>query len=150
ACRAWLNQLQGAEPSGDLEVVAAAFQRQLSTVHQSKALRDELRDRIKHGASVDPQDLVMMLLCDLASLRPVVILDGLDKLPPQQARETFLDPKTKPMAKMPGAAVLTIPLSIVYEPTFNVLGERYNNAGSAVLPAVRPWELDPVARKRTP
>jgi energy-coupling factor transporter ATP-binding protein EcfA2 len=150
ACRRWLTELQGgAEPGADPEAIAVAFGRQLSAVQESKALRDELRDLVKRGKSEDPQNLLARLLDDLASMRPVVILDGLDKLPPSQARDTFLDDKKKPMAELPGAAILTVPLSIVYESTFNVLGERYNNAGSAVLPAVRPWELDAKARKRT-
>jgi hypothetical protein len=150
ACRAWLTPLQGGVETGtEPETIAAAFRRQLSAVQESKALRDELRDVVKRGTSEDPQQLLARLLGDLASLRPVVILDGLDKLPPMRARDTFLDDKRKPMVELPGAAILTIPLSIVYEPTFNVLGERYNNAGSAVLPAVRPWELDTTTRKRT-
>ena len=151
ACRAWLAQHQGdVAPDAPPEALASAFHRQLGAVQESKALRDELRDRVKRGTSEDPQQLLARLLDDLAPLRPVVILDGLDKLPPTQARDTFLDDKKKPMAELPGAAILTVPLSIVYEPTFNVLGERYNNAGSAVLPAVRPWELDAATRTRAP
>jgi hypothetical protein len=150
ACRAWLDRLLGGVDAGtDPEVIAAVFRRQLGAVQESKALRDELRDLVKRGTSEDPQQLLAQVLGDLASQRPVVILDGLDKLPPTQARDTFLDDKKKPMVELPGTAILTIPLSIVYEPTFNVLGERYNNAGSAVLPAVRPWDLDPLTRKRT-
>jgi hypothetical protein len=52
------------------------------------------------------------------------------------------------MAEAPGVAILTIPLSLVYEPTFNVLSERYNNADSAVLPAVRLWDFDGDRRER--
>ena len=150
ACRRWLTKLQGGvEPGTDPEAIAAAFRRQLSAVQDSKALRDELRDLVKRGESEDPQYLLTRVLDDLASRRPVVILDGLDKVPPSQARDTFLDDKKKPMADVPGAAILTIPLSIVHEPEYNVLSERYNNADTAVLPAVRPWELDSVTRKRT-
>ena len=150
ACQRWLIQLQGEPgPGADLEAIATAFRRQLSAVQENKSLRDELRSQVKRGTSEDPQDLLARLLGDLAPLRPVVILDGLDKLPPLQARDTFLDDKKKPMAELPGSAILTVPLSIVYEPAFNVLGERYNNASNAVLPAVRPWELDTTTRRRT-
>jgi energy-coupling factor transporter ATP-binding protein EcfA2 len=153
ACSRWLSGVQGgAGPGVDPEAIAAALRRQLSAVQDSKTLRDAQRDQVKQGVSDDPHDLLLRLLVDLerAELRPVVILDGLDKVPPDRARETFLTDEKKPMAAMPGTAILTLPLSIVYEPTFNVLGERYINADSAVLPAVRPWELDTATRALTP
>lgn len=151
ACKRWIAELQsGIEPPVAPDELAAAFRRQLAAVQESKGIRDELRDRVKLGQSEDPQAILARLLNDLAPRRPVVILDGLDKLPPLQARGTFLDDKKKPMVELPGSAILTIPLSVVYEPTFNVLGERYNNASDAVLPAVRPWELDAKTRQRTP
>lgn len=148
ACRGWVERLQGgAAGSADPASLADALGRYLSVLRESKALRDELRILVKQGGD-DPLQLLSRLLGDLEDRRPVVILDGLDKLPPVQARDTFLDDKRKPMAEAPGAAILTIPLSLVYEPTFNVLSERYNNADSAVLPAVRLWDLDPATRER--
>jgi energy-coupling factor transporter ATP-binding protein EcfA2 len=80
ACQRWLTHLQGEPgPGADLDAIAAAFRRQLAAVQESKSLRDELRDQVKRGTSEDPQDLLSRLLGDLAPLRPVVILDGLDK-----------------------------------------------------------------------
>jgi hypothetical protein len=52
------------------------------------------------------------------------------------------------MVEAPGAAILTLPLSIVYEPEFGQLAERYNNADAAVLPALRLWDFDRASRKR--
>ncbi len=155
ACRGWLARVRdGGEvaqsPPDEVaqgpHAIAAALRRHLSAVRESRALRDELRGLLRQGGD-DPLQLLSRVLDDLARWRPVVILDGLDKLPPAQALEVFLDEKRKPMAEAPGAAVLTIPLSVVYEPAFNVLSERYNNADSAVLPAVRLYEFD--AGKRT-
>jgi energy-coupling factor transporter ATP-binding protein EcfA2 len=112
-------------------------------------VREEVRRLMMLGGDNDPCVLLARALQEFAAQRPVLILDGLDKLPPARASQTFLDDKRKPMAELPGAAILTIPLSVVYEPTFNVLSERYNNADSAVLPAVRLWDLTG-ERKRVP
>jgi len=150
ACRAWLTPILGAGALEDPDMIAAALQRQLSMVRENKALRDELRDVVKRGDAEDPIELLRRILTDIADRRPVVILDGLDKLPPRQANSTFLDDKRKPMADVSGASIVTVPLSVVYEPTFNVLGERYINADRAVLPAVRPWNLDRTTGKRVP
>jgi energy-coupling factor transporter ATP-binding protein EcfA2 len=149
ACRTWLAQIEtDREPPADLDAIGAGLRRQLVAVRESRSLRDGLRILVKESGG-DPFQLLCRVLGDLASKRPVVILDGLDKLPPVQASNTFLDDKRKPMAEAPGAAILTIPLSIVYEPTYNVLGGRYINAGNAVLPAVRLWDFDPRTRART-
>ncbi|MFT3768079.1 MAG: AAA family ATPase [Minicystis sp.] len=151
ACQSWLARSQlGADATPDPEAIVAALRRQLAIVRESKPLRDELRLLVKQDSGTDPFSLLCRALEDLEARRPVVILDGLDKLLPSRARETFLDDKKKPMAEAPGAAILTIPLSLVYEPTFNVLSERYNNADSAVLPAVRVWDFDAQKRKRAP
>lgn len=149
ACREWLARVQTSD-SIPLEprVIATALRSQLSSLRDDPALRRELRGMASQGP--DPLLLLSHALDDLSALRPVVILDGLDKLPPSRARETFLDGKKKPMAEAPGSAILTIPLSVVYEPTFNVLSERYNNADSAVLPAVRLWDFDPEHNQRKP
>jgi energy-coupling factor transporter ATP-binding protein EcfA2 len=151
ACREWLLRL-----SPDLDVaagvgaLAASLSQKLAVVRSDPNLRGAMRPMLEPGTEDDPFVLLSRVLRDLAERRPVVILDGLDKLPPERARRTFLDNKKKPMADAPAAAILTIPLSLVYEPTFNVLSERYINAGSAVLPAVRLWDLDQANRKRTP
>lgn len=150
ACQAWLANIVDRPPTAEPEAIATALGRQLSAVRESRVLRDELRKAAKQGTGDDPAALLAKILADLAGTRPVVILDGLDKLPPDRARDTFLDDKRKPMAEAPGAAILTIPLSVVYEPTFNLLSERYNNADSAVLPAVRLWDYDPATRRRVP
>lgn len=150
ACRGWLARVRdGDEVAQAPHDIATALRRHLSAVRESRALRDELRALLRQGGD-DPLQLLSRVLDDLAPRRPVVILDGLDKLPPGQALEVFLNEKRKPMAEAPGAAVLTIPLSVVYEPTFNVLSERYNNADSAVLPAVRLYEFDAAKRTRVP
>ncbi|HEU4407173.1 MAG TPA: ATP-binding protein [Polyangiaceae bacterium] len=150
ACRGWLARVRdGDEVAPNPHDIATALRRHLSAVRESRALRDELRALLRQGGD-DPLRLLSRVLDDLAQRRPVVLLDGLDKLPPGQALEVFLNEKRKPMAEAPGAAVLTIPLSVVYEPTFNVLSERYNNADSAVLPAVRLYEFDPAKRTRVP
>lgn len=146
ACRSCVEKLLGAEPGEDY---VAALRRLLSLVRDDQALRDQMRQQMRAGTQDDPFVLLCSALRDLdeAGCRPVVILDGLDKLPPGRAAQTFLDDKRKPMAQTPGAAILTIPLSVVYEPTFNVLSGRYNNADSAVLPAVRLWEFEPKKRE---
>jgi energy-coupling factor transporter ATP-binding protein EcfA2 len=148
ACRGWLSRVKDdAEVAQDPREIAVALRHHLSAVRESRALREELRILLRQGGD-DPLQLLSRALDDLVKWRPVVILDGLDKLPPPQALEVFLNEKRKPMAEAPGAAVLTIPLSVVYEPTFNVLSERYNNADSAVLPAVRLYEFDAGKRAR--
>lgn len=145
--RAALERLLGNPVARDLDSIAGALRRILSTVRESKLLRDEMRRQIKEGGN-EPIDLLAQLLDDLAEHRPVLLLDGLDKLPPVQARDSFLGDEKKPMVEAPGAAILTIPISLIYEPTFNVLSERYNNAGSAVLPAVRLYDLDTATNTR--
>jgi Arc/MetJ-type ribon-helix-helix transcriptional regulator len=151
ACQAWLTKLQlGAEVPSEADKIAGSLRRQLLALRNDQALRSEMRLLVKQGSEDDPFVFLSRALRDLAAFRPVVILDGLDKLPPSRASQTFLDDKKKPMAEAPGAAILTIPLSVVYEPTFNVLSGRYNNADSAVLPAVRLWNFDVDKRQRTP
>ncbi|EYF03510.1 P-loop NTPase fold protein [Chondromyces apiculatus] len=147
-CKSWLERLQGdGGVDGDAQGLADTLRRFLSAARENPLQRAELRTRAQHGAN-DPLEVLSRLLEALRLQRPVVILDGLDKLPPQQAHDTFLNDKRKPMAEAPGVAILTIPLSLVYEPTFNVLSERYNNADSAVLPAVRLWDFDGGRRER--
>ncbi|WP_437949792.1 ATP-binding protein [Sorangium sp. So ce296] len=148
ACRGWIEELEGSAPPPEPDALATALRRHLARARDSDGIRKELRDRAAQGGADHTLELLTLILQDLSERRPVVILDGLDKLPPAQARDTFLDDKRKPMAEAPGSAILTIPLSIVYEPTFNVLSERYNNADSAVLPAVRLWDFDPTTRER--
>ncbi|TKD02478.1 AAA family ATPase [Polyangium fumosum] len=145
--RSALERLLGSPVTPDLDALGAALRRLLSTVRESKLLRDELRRQIKESG-FEPIDMLAGLLDDLEEHSPVVLLDGLDKLPPVQARDAFLGDEKKPMVEAPGAAILTIPISLIYEPTFNVLSERYNNAGSAVLPAVRLYDLNPHTNTR--
>ena len=145
----WLASM-GSATAAVARELAEAIRHLLATGREDPGLRSELRSVIRQGADRDPHELLTRVLRDLAALRPVVILDGLDKLPPDQAREFFLDEKRKPMADAPGAAILTIPLSIVYEPAFNVLSERYNNADNPVLPAVRLYEFHDGTRARYP
>ncbi|MEM9461715.1 MAG: AAA family ATPase [Myxococcota bacterium] len=147
ACRACLARLGRESEDAEVPALADALRRVLSMARSDRELRDQIRISLESGGDDDPFLLLSRALEDIADRRPVVILDGLDKLPPMRASRTFLDDKRKPMAEAPGAAILTIPLSVVYEPTFNVLSGRYNNADSAVLPAVRLWELDPGTRK---
>lgn len=149
-CRAFLAKfLRADELTEDSKPTLVSSLRRLSSMARGDvALREEMRRSMKPGTEDDPFGLLCRALEDLAGHRPVVILDGLDKLPPDRASKTFLDDEKKPMAESPGAAILTIPLSVVYEPTFNVLSGRYNNADSAVLPAVRLWDFDSKARRR--
>jgi len=149
ACRASLDKLVDDERL-EAEPVAleAALRRLLAQVRNDAGLRTQMRLAMKPGSDEDPLVLLSRLLHALEGSRPVVILDGLDKLPPDRASRTFLDDKRKPMAEAPGTAILTIPLSVVYEPTFNVLSGRYNNADSAVLPAVRLWDFDAETHQR--
>lgn len=150
ACRACLVKLlPDDEITTEPKVLVASLRRLLSLVRSDSGLRGEMRRSMKPGTEDDPFGMLCRALEDLTERRPVVILDGLDKLPPDRASRTFLDDKKKPMAEAPGTAILTIPLSVVYEPTFNVLSGRYNNADSAVLPAVRLWNFDPKNQQRT-
>ncbi len=147
--QSWLTSLGvglGAGMAGS--ALAAGIQHLLSMGRDDVSLRNELRELVRRDSEKDPQELLARLLRELEGRRPVVILDGLDKLPPEQARVFFLNDKKKPMAGAPGAAILTIPLSIVYEPAFNVLKEQYNNADNAVLPAIRLYEFHDGKRTR--
>ena len=150
-CRAFLAKFLRADEVTDasMATLVTSLRRLLSMARGDVALREEMRRSMKPGTEDDPFGLLCRTLDDLADRRPVVILDGLDKLPPDRAGKTFLDEEKKPMAEAPGAAIVTIPLSVVYEPTFNVLSGRYNNADTAVLPAVRLWDFDAKARRRT-
>lgn len=139
---AWLRPTLGESLETEPEVIARALRRLLASGRESTTLRDELRRIVKEGASADPAELLTTILESLLDLRPVVILDGLDKLSPETARVTFLDDKKGPMIGAPGAAILTVPLTIVYEAEFSRLAERYLNADAAVLPAVRLWNLE--------
>jgi energy-coupling factor transporter ATP-binding protein EcfA2 len=147
-CKQWVESLtDGSFISPEPVALADRFTRLLAAARESPDLRRMLREVLK---GQDPAELLATLLDDLESYRPVVLLDGLDKLPPDQARDFFLDQKKKPMAELPGAAILTIPLSMVYEPTFNVLSERYNNADNSVLPAVRLYDFNHKEHTRAP
>lgn len=149
-CREWLQRLHPDLPIGaDLGGVTTAARRLLALVRNDADQRDALRAVARQTGGNDPFVYLCELLYELAERRPVIIFDGLDKLPPDRASASFLGHDRKPMAEAPGAAILTIPLSVVYEPTFNVLGERYNNADSAVLPAVRLWDFDAAERRRS-
>ncbi len=142
-CRQWLKDLTDTDNrAAGPALLAQRIQSFLSTARDSSALRQALRILVSEGGDKDPLALLSALLREMAESEPVVILDGLDKLPPEQARLFFLDEKRKPMVEAPGSAILTIPLSVVYEPTFNNLSERYLNAHNAVLPAVRIQSLD--------
>lgn len=148
AVEGWLASLNTTAGASTGVALGAGILRLLSMGRDDLALRNELRDLLRSQPDQDPQALLARLLRELSDQQPVVILDGLDKLPPEQARDFFLNDKKKPMADAPGAAILTIPLSIVYEPTFNVLKERYNNADNPVLPAIRLYEFHDGKRAR--
>lgn len=145
----WLGRVYARgqiEPS--LTAVITSLRQFLSTAAKAKDLRDQLREQVK-TVDEDPLDHLRQLLLDEDAHRPVVIVDGVDKLTPEEARARFLkDGQKPPLEDTPGATVLTIPISLVYEPTFNLLSEHYNNADSAVLPAVRLYDFDSVTRKR--
>jgi hypothetical protein len=140
-----LHRMVGGDPGAGL--LSERFRGVLRGAHDDPEQRRVLRNLVAADPASTPAALLARLLKELAAHRPVVILDGLDKLPPDQARDFFLR-DSKPMVDLPGAAVLTIPLSLVYESSFNVLSERYNNADSAVLPAIRLYEFDGDARRR--
>jgi hypothetical protein len=147
--RAWIERVHGrGRLEADARSVGAALQQFLSTARKGRDLRDQLREQVK-SLNEDPLDLLRQVLLDVDAHRPIVMVDGVDKLPPDQARDRFLkDDEKPPLENTPGATVLTIPISLVYEPTFNLLSEHYNNADSAVLPAVRLYDFDSVNRKR--
>ncbi|HRI63428.1 MAG TPA: hypothetical protein PK156_04300 [Polyangium sp.] len=137
-----------AQVAPNVQAVIAGLQLFLSTVGKAKDLRDQLREKVK-TINDDPLDHLRQLLFDMDAHRPVVIVDGVDKWSPEYARERFLtEGEKQPLEDTPGATVLTIPISLVYEPTFNVLSEHYNNADNAVLPAVRLYDFDGQTRKR--
>lgn len=148
AVERWLKPLGATLEGAGGEALGGGILRLLSMGRDDPALRAELRDLLRSAPEQDPHALLTRVLRELSDHRPVVILDGLDKLPPEQARDFFLNDKKKPMTDAPGAAILTIPLSIVYEPTFNVLKERYNNADNPVLPAIRLYEFHDGKRAR--
>jgi energy-coupling factor transporter ATP-binding protein EcfA2 len=128
--------------------VESAVKQVLSTVRLGKDLREELREQVKRMGE-DPLILLRLILHELEEYHPIVIVDGVDKLQPDHARAKFLSDDSKiPLDNTPGATVLTIPISLVYEPAFNLLSEHYNNADSAVLAAVRLYDFDSKTRKR--
>lgn len=149
SCAAWVERAGGPQREATAAALADAMQQILVAARDNPDVRRTLREMVRPGEDSDPHHLLERLLESLADRRPVVVLDGLDKVAPDRAREFFLGDKRKPMADAPGTAILTIPLSLVYEPSFNVLGERYNNADSAVLPAIRLYEFDAGRRLRT-
>ncbi len=146
---AWLERIQvRGRVETNVRDVALALQQFLSTARKGRDLRDQLREQVK-SIKEDPVDFLRTILSDVASHRPIVMVDGVDKLPPDLARDRFLsDVEKPPLEDTPGATVLTIPISLVYEPTFNLLSEHYNNADSAVLSAVRLYDFDGATRKR--
>jgi len=146
---AWLERIQvRGRVDTNVRDVALALQQFLSTARKGRDLRDQLREQVK-SINEDPVDFLRAILRDVASYRPIVMVDGVDKLPPDLARERFLsDVEKPPLEDTPGATVLTIPISLVYEPTFNLLSEHYNNADSAVLSAVRLYDFDGTTRNR--
>lgn len=151
----WLRAAQffdAASSELDPAALAADLKRLLGAARESADARRTLRGMVRMGGDLDPQVILTRLLEDLSPHRPVLVLDGLDKLAPDQARAFFLDDQQRPLADAPCAAILTIPLSVVYEPRFNVLKERYNNADNAVLPAIRLYDFDRqnLRRERSP
>lgn len=147
--RGWLErvQMQG-QISSDTQSVAGALQQLLSMARKGRDLREELRKQVK-SIDVEPADFLNAMLSDVAVHRPIVIVDGVDKLAPDVARDRFLkDGESPPLYDTFGATVLTIPISLVYEPAYNLLSERYNNAEGAVLSAVRLYDFDSNTRKR--
>jgi DNA polymerase III delta prime subunit len=148
--RDWLAQFHVGESSATLRWLETSLTGLLQLVRNDPGQRGAIWEAMRPGTDGDPCPLLKEALDELVAMRPVIILDGLDKLQPLHAAQTFLDDKRKPMVEMSGTAILTIPLSVVYEPTFNVLSERYNNADSAVLPAVRLWDFKPESRQRVP
>lgn len=147
--RGWLEriQMQG-QISSDEQSIGLALQQLLSMARRGRDLREELRKQVK-SIDVEPVDFLNAMLADVASYRPIVIVDGVDKLAPDVARARFLkDGESPPLHDTLGATVLTIPISLVYESAYNLLSERYNNAESAVLPAVRLYDFDLKTRKR--
>lgn len=129
---------------GGSKALAEALTRLLSLSRDDPSVRREMREMVRSNAAMDPLRLLHRLLRELEPRLPVVILDGLDKMPPEQARVFFLESSNKPLADGPGAAVLTMPLSIVYEAQFNQLRERYLNADNAIVPAVKIYTFDGV------
>jgi hypothetical protein len=146
---AWIERVHSrGRVEAHAQSVASALQQFLLTARKGKELRDQLREHVQN-INEEPLDFLQFMLADTAARRPVVIVDGVDKLPPDVARKRFLnDDQKPPLEDTPGATVLTIPISLVYEPTFNLLSEHYNNADSAVLPAVRLYDFDGSTRKR--
>lgn len=149
-CLSFIAELQlSQKPPSDPTPIARILKRHLENLRDSPELRAALRSLIEKKNCTDPFEILDSLLQHLSNRRPVIILDGLDKIPPERAKQTFLGNRKKPMAETAGAAIVTIPISIVYEPTYNVLSDRYNNADSAVLPAVRLWQFDMEKRTRS-
>lgn len=147
--KAWIERLQlrnRLEPNE--RSIGEALRQVLAIARRGKDLRDQLREHI-NNLNEEPLDLLKLMLRDVEVLRPVVIVDGVDKLQPDHARVKFLSDDSKiPLENTPGATVLTIPISLVYEPAFNLLSEHFNNADSAVLAAVRLYDFDAKNRRR--
>ncbi|HMY17456.1 MAG TPA: ATP-binding protein [Polyangium sp.] len=147
--RGWLERLDlRGGVGGNLAAVGAAMKQVLETARLGKDLRDEVRDQVKRTGQ-DPLGLLRAMLAEIDAHRPIVIVDGVDKLQPDHARRKFLsDDSQIPFENTPGSTVLTIPISLVYEPAFNLLSEHFNNADSAVLAAVRLYDFDAKNRRR--
>lgn len=144
-CRRLLETVDGTT-SEEPQALSRQLSRFLLKLREVPELRTSFRSQFDQQHLME---LLSVLLTDLEPHRPIVVLDGLDKLAPEPARESFLRQQKKPMVDLPGAAILTIPLSLVYEPAFNALSERYNNADNAVLPAVRLYDFNFDTRERT-
>jgi hypothetical protein len=146
--RVWVERVHGrGSLRAEAGTLVAALRQMQSSARDRAALREVLRAHVKEAGEL-PFTLLSMMLTDLAPRQPIIVVDGLDKLPPNQARERFFLDDAAPLEDTPGASVVTIPISLVYEPSFNLLGEHYHNADNAILPAVRLYDYDGVSRKR--
>jgi len=82
ACGGWLRPITGdaTPPASRPGSLANEMTRFLNGARESASLRQELRAIVREGGDKDPLELMKRVLLEFSDRRPVVILDGLDKL----------------------------------------------------------------------
>src|SRR5262249_21340339 len=95
----WISPLSNLPAGSDPPALADAMNGILASARDSVDLRRELRALVREAR--DPYRVLTATLEAFADYQPVIILDGLDKMPPELARGFFIGNAQKPMADAP-------------------------------------------------